>query len=141
TSICKMGRYIALVLFGVLFSMFLTWSGYPRDAWLEGDWVTSGILGGIMVSLFIVCNILYQILFTEARSRRLTGYSSGWASMIISIGLAGMGIGWLIATKIQWPQLTAERNIPLTNIFGTLVGLIIGLSIGLGTHKAFTRVS
>jgi hypothetical protein len=140
-SICEMGGYIAIVLFGVLFSMLLTWLGYRRDAWLEGDLATSGILGGMMMSSYIVCYILYQILFADARRRGVMRLGVGWASIIISIGMAGMGIGWIIAAKIQWPQLTAVRNIPLTSIFGALIGLIIGLSIGLGTHNTLRKAT
>jgi hypothetical protein len=141
TSIGKMLAYSALVLFGMLISALLTWLGLDDDDWFEGDWLSSGILGGTMMSFVIIVKILHPILFADARRSRIRRFSSGWASVIISIGIVCMGLGWLIATKIQWPELTSESSIPLTDIFGALVGLLIGLSIGLGAHEASRRVS
>jgi hypothetical protein len=141
TSIGKMLAYIGLVLFGMLLSVLVTWLGFDKDDWLEGDMVTSGILGGIIMSSYTLCYILYRILFADTRRGSIMWFSSGWVSIIISLGMAGVCIGWFIATKIQWPERTVLRHIPLTNTFGALIGVIIGLSIGLGTHKAFTRIS
>jgi hypothetical protein len=140
-SMRKMGGCIAMVLFMMLFSISLTLLGYPKDAWLEGNWVASGIHGGILASSCIVCYFLHKILFGDAGRRGSMRFSDGWASIIISIGMAGMGIGWIIAAKIQWPQLTAVSNITLTSIFGTLIGLVIGLSIGLGIHETLQKAT
>lgn len=141
SSIGKMLAYIAFILFGMLSSVLLTWLGLGRDAWLEGDLVTGGILGGIMMSSYIICYILYKILFADTRRGSIKRFSSGWVSIVISLGIAGICIGWFIVTQIPWPERTVLRHIPLNNIFGALIGVIIGLSVGLSIHKAFTRVS